>query len=114
MATLTTQTITRAGITPSYASAAASDAFETGDICFLHAKNTNGSTRDLVFAIPSGKSTYANVTYTSVTVTLPATTGDKMIGPLGDLFRDPTTSLGLVTPSVTTGVTYGIFKLQGP
>jgi len=114
MALLTTQTITRAGITPTYAAAAAADTFECGERVFMHAKNTNAATRDLVFSIAASKSTYPNVTYTAVTVQLPATTGEKMIGPLGDLFRDPSTSVGTVTPSVTTNVTYGIFNLSAP
>lgn len=115
MALLATQTINRAGITPSYSAAAASDTFAPGARVFLHAKNTNAATRDLVFAIPAAKSTYGNVVYTNVTVTLPATTGDKMIGPFpADLFADTTTGLVTVTPSVTTNVSYGAFDVSQP
>lgn len=111
MALLATQTVTRAGITPTYTAAAASDTFEAGAAVFLHAKNTNAATRDLVFSIPATSSTYPNVVYTSVTVQLPATTGDKMIGPFpAQLFGELVT----VTPTATTNVTYGAFRLSAP
>ena len=43
MATLTTQTIVRTGLAPSYAAAAGGgDAMDTGDDMFLHVKNTSG------------------------------------------------------------------------
>ena len=43
------------------------------------------------------------------------TTGDKMIGPFpSQIFADPTTGLCTITPTATTNVTYGAFKLQAP
>lgn len=114
MATLTTQSITRAGITPAYTAASASDAMECGDDMFLHAKNTNAATRDVTFAIPSSASTYPNIVYTNVTVTIPATTGDKMIGPISALFKDTSTGLCTITTSAQTNLSYGAFKLQAP
>lgn len=115
MATLTTQPITRAGVTPSYiAPNAGGDACETGDDIFLHVKNTNASTRDVILAIPSTASTFANVAYTNTTVTIPVTTGDKMIGPISSLYKDPTTGLCTITTSAQAGLTIGCFKLQAP
>jgi hypothetical protein len=115
MATLTTQTITRAGVTPSYVTpAGGGDACEVGDDVYLHVKNTNAATRDVTLAIPAGASTYPNVTYQNVTVTIPATTGDKLIGPISALFKDPTTGMCTITTSAQTGVTIGCFKLQAP
>lgn len=115
MATLTTQSITRAGVTPSYVvPAGGGDACECGDDIFLHVKNTNAATRDVVLAIPSSASTYANVTYTNTTVTIPVTTGDKMIGPISALYKDPTTGLCTITTTAQTGVTIACFKLQAP
>jgi hypothetical protein len=115
MAALTTQVITRAGITPTYAAAAATDTFDPGFDVFIHAKNTNAATRDLAFSINPGASTVPNVSYTLVAVTLPATTGDKMIGPFpANIFADPTTGKCTITPTATTNVTYNPFKLQAP
>lgn len=115
MATLTTQSITRAGVTPTYAAVAVGgDACEVGDDIYLHFKNTNAATRTVTLAIPAGASTYPNVTYTNVAVVVPATTGDKLIGPISSLFKDPTTGLCTITYSADTNLTVGCFKLQAP
>lgn len=116
MATLTTQSITRAGGTPTYAAVAGGgDACEVGDDIYLQFKNTNAATYTVTLAIPAGASTYPNVTYTNVQVTIPATTGDKLIGPVSALFKDPTTGLCTITyTGTTTNGTVGCFKLQAP
>lgn len=115
MATLTTQPITRAGVTPTYAAAAGGgDACEVGDDIYLHFKNTNAAARVVTLAIPSTASTYPNVTYTNVTVTVPATTGDKLIGPISALFKDTTTGMCTITYDAVTNLTVGCFKLQAP
>lgn len=117
MATLTTQSVTRSGsgLTPTYASCAGGgDACETGDDIFLHVKNTNAATRDVTIAIPSGQSPYPGVVYTSTVCTIPATTGDKMIGPISSLYKDPTTGLATITYSAVTNLTIAVVKLQAP
>jgi hypothetical protein len=114
MATLTTQPITRAGVAPSYAAATGGgDACECGDDLFLHVKNASGGAITVTVAIPTAASTYANVTYTSTTVSVPATTGDRMIGPISALYKDPVTGLATITYSGVTSLTVGCFKLQG-
>ena len=117
MATLTTQQISRAGITPTYAAVTGGgDASEVSVDIFLHFKNTNAATYTATLAIPATVSVYPNVVYTSVAVTIPATTGDKMIGPITpDLFKDTTTGLCQITyTGTTTNGTVGVFKLQTP
>jgi hypothetical protein len=117
MATLTTQIITRVGITPTFAAVTgAGDACEVSNDLFLEFKNTNAATCTATLAIPAGVSQYPNVTYTSVAVTIPATTGDKMIGPISPLlFQDPTTGLCQITYSGTsTNTTVGAFKMVAP
>lgn len=115
MATLTVQPINRTGPTPTYAATSSGgDACEVGDDIFLHFKNTNAATRTVTLAIPSGASTYPNVTYTNVAVVIPATTGDKMIGPISALFKDPATGLCQITYDAVPGLTVGCFKLQAP
>lgn len=116
MATLTTQAVSRAGITPTFqAVAGGGDACEVGDDIFLEFLNTNAATYTVTLAIPSAASTYPNVTYTNVAVTIPATTGDKVIGPISALFKDPTTGLCTITyTGTTTNGTVGCFKLQAP
>lgn len=116
MAMLTTQPINRAGVTPTFvAVSAGGDACECSDDVFLEFLNTNAATYTVTLAIPSTASTYPNVTYNSVTVTIPATTGDKVIGPISALFKDPTTGLCQITyTGTTTNGTVGCFKLQAP
>jgi len=116
VATLTTQQVSRAGITPTYgAVAGGGDACEVGDDIFLHFKNTNAATYTATLAIPSSASTYPGVTYTNVAVVIPATTGDKMIGPISALFKDPTTGLCTITyTGTTTNGTVACVKLQAP
>ncbi|HEU4543466.1 MAG TPA: hypothetical protein VFR23_20205 [Jiangellaceae bacterium] len=116
MATLTTQIIVRTGLTPTYAAAAGGgDACEVGDDMFLHYKNTNAAARIVTLAIPSGASTYPGVVYTNTSVTVPATTGDKMIGPLAaGLYKDSTTGMVTITYDAVTNLTVGAFKLQAP
>jgi hypothetical protein len=91
------------------------DACECGDDIFLEFNNTNAATFTATLAIPSSASTYPGVTYTSVSVTIPATTGDKLIGPVSALFKDPVTGLCTITyTGTTTNGTVGCFKLQAP
>jgi len=115
VATLTTQTITRAGVTPTYAAVSGGgDACEVGDDIYLHFKNTNAAARNVTLAIPAGASTYPNVTYTNPVVNVPATTGDKLVGPISALFKDPTTGLCQITYDASANLTVGCFKLQAP
>jgi hypothetical protein len=117
MATLTTQQITRAGPTPTYAAVTGGgDACEVGDDIFLHFKNTNAATYAVTLTIATGTSVFPNVPYSFTAVTIPATTGDKMIGPVSALlFKDPTTGLCVITyTGTTTNGTVACLKLQAP
>src|SRR5215471_4986530 len=104
MATLTTQQITRAALSPTYAAAAAGgDAVACGQGCFIHVKNTGGSPITVTLNIPAAVNWEPNVALTSPTVSVPATTGDRMIGPIDDpTFSDPITNLCSVTYSAVT------------
>lgn len=116
MALLTTQIISRAGITPTYGAVAASDTFVPDSTTFLHIKNAGGSNDNVSVAIGSGAaSPIPNVTLGPVAVTVPLTTGDKMIGPFpATHFADPTTGLATVTHSFTTSVTVAVVKVSAP
>ena len=115
MATLPTQPVNRTGVTPTYAAAAGGgDACEVGDDIYLHAKNTTAGAITVTLAIPASSSAYPNVTYTSTAVSVPATSGDKLIGPISaGLYKDPTTGLCTITYS-GAGLTVGVFKVQAP
>lgn len=113
MAALTTQTINRAGVTPSYTAVSASDTFTGGAGVFLHVKNAGGSPDTVAVAVP-GSSPAPNLTISSVSVSV--TNGqERMIGPFpANFFNDPTTGVATVTHSFTTTVTVGVFNLSQP
>jgi len=104
MALLAQQVIARAGTTPTYSAAAASTTVTCGDRSFLHVKNTNGSSMTVTVtatAVVDGQAV------ADLVVTVPATTGDKMIGPItSKLFASVADGVSAsVTYSSTTSVT---------
>ena len=112
MALLTTQNISRAGVTPSYSSVAASDTFVPDAQTFIHVKNAGGSPDTCAIQVLQGDPPGLTISDVSVSVT---NGQERMIGPLpANFFADPSTGLGTVTHSFTTSVTSGIFKLGQP
>jgi len=109
MATLTPQVPTLAGLTPSYAAAnAGGDQVPCDDRTFLHVKNTNASSRDITITTPG---TVDGLAVADVAVTVPANTGDKMIGPLkASLFADAN-GFAQVGYSAATGVTVAAVRI---
>jgi len=109
MATLTPQVPSLAGLTPSYAAAnSGGDQVACDDRTFLHVKNTNGSSRDITIATPG---TVDGLAIADVVVTVPATTGDKMIGPLkASTFAD-SNGFAQITYSAATGVTVAAVRI---
>jgi hypothetical protein len=111
MAALATQVMTPQGLAPSYASAAGGgDTFVPDKDTFLHVKNTGGSPQTVTVAVP-GNERYGVAT-SDVTCSVPATTGDRMIGPFpAEIFADQALS-GSAGISYTgvTGVTIAVVK----
>lgn len=103
MALLAQQVVALSGTTPTYSAAAASTTVACGERSFLHVKNTNGSSMTVTLT------TTARVRgqlAADVVVTVPATTGDKLIGPLtSDLFAGASDGTCAITYSSTTSVT---------
>ncbi len=114
MALLTVQTVVAAGIAPSYAASAASDTFtdDGSERTFIQLKNTG--TIKVATIVPVVAT--ANipgvgvVAVPTMTVSIPATTGDKMIGPFPAAYIN---SSGLVTVALDgiTGATVAAVKL---
>lgn len=104
MALLAQQVITRAGTTPTYSAAAASTTVTCGDRSFLHVKNTAGSSMTVTITATAQVDGQA---VADLVVTVPATTGDKMIGPItSKLFASAADGVSAsVTYSSTTSVT---------
>jgi hypothetical protein len=113
---LAVQSITKSGITPSY-SAATVDGFafdnSSGKV-FLHVKNTSGSACTVTVDVPV---TVEGLVVADLTFSVPATTGDKMIGPFSPSVysQDSTTpdldEAVLVNFSVQSGVSVAALKL---
>lgn len=116
MATLTTQNVNRAGLGPTYAAAAGGgDAMEVGSGMFLHIKNAGGGSITVTLTVPAGRTYEPNVAITSPVITVPATTGDRMIGPIdAQTFADLTTGLCTLTYSGVTSVTVAAVRLTQP
>lgn len=110
MALLTKQTVSLAGLAPAYAAVSASDTFTPGNNVFLHVKNAGGSPCTVNIVTPGNVSGQA---VADISVSVPATTGDRMIGPLpGSLVSDPATGLATVTFSFLTSVTVAVLELD--
>ena len=77
--TLTVQKISRSGLAPSYGAANADGSYvpNNGRV-FLHCKNSNAAGRNVTIVTPN---TVDGLTIGDRIVTIPALTGDKMIGP---------------------------------
>lgn len=114
MALLASQSINRAGLSTAFAAAAAGgDTFLPNSNTFLEVKNASASPVTVTIVTPRNNA-YGNPIADN-TISVPATTGDKMIGPFpADEYADPTTGLASVTYTASTSVTVGVFTLAQP
>jgi len=109
MALLTPQVVSLAGTTPTYAAAAGSTTVPCGERNFLHVKNANGSSMTVTLTA-TGK--IRGQLAADVVITVPATTGDKMIGPIpAELFAGATDGSCAVAYSSTTSVTVALLTI---
>lgn len=111
MADLTTQVIVETGLAPTYAAAASGG--DTADISnertFLHVKNTNAATRDVT--VDSTQNCNQGFDHNLV-VTVAATAGDVMIGPLPRArFGRASDGRAVITYSAVTGVTIAVVRV---
>jgi hypothetical protein len=111
MALLAPQVVSRAGLAPAYGAVAATDTIAPviGSLLFLHVKNGNAAA-DVVTVTDAGR-TPAGQQGQAFTVTVPASTGDRMIGPLPSSLADPTTGLITVAHSITATVTCALVQV---
>lgn len=116
MAALTIQPIVAAGLAPAYAAASAGGDTLQNDTqknTFLHVKNASGSAINVTIAPYVASVNVAGVgavTVPSIVVTVPATTGDRMIGPFAQTYTDANGNVN-VTYSAVTSVTVAAIKL---
>lgn len=103
MALLAPQVVSITGLAPVYSAVAASDTIAPDSGLVLHVKNAGGSIDTATVVVPGSRFGQANP---DVAVSVPATTGDRMIKlDSPNELADPTTGLITVTHSFTTSVT---------
>lgn len=91
------------------APAAGGDTFEPDPRVFLFYRNTNAATRRVVVTVPG---LWFGQALTDVTVTIPATTGEKLIGPLDHGLANPTTrQVDITYPDGVAGVTVAAVRI---
>jgi hypothetical protein len=102
------QTIVIGGLAPSYATPGSSENITPTDNLFLHVKNGSGSS--ITVTLTDAGTTPSGSAATNPTVTVPATTGDRMIY-LPRTLASPTTGYIVVGFSATTSVTAALLRL---
>ena len=108
MALLSIQQVAITGTTPTYGAVSASDTVVPDERCFLIVKNGNASPDTATVVVPG--SVYGQAR-PDVAVSVPATTGERWIGPLSGDLADPTTGLITITHSVTATVTCALVRV---
>jgi hypothetical protein len=111
--TLSVQEIALAGTTPSYSAGDAANGhqFVNDGQTFLHVKNTGGGACTVTLTTPA---TIGGVALADPTVSVPMTSGDKMIGPFDPSLFNNAGGLLYVDLSTSSGVTLAAIKLPRP
>lgn len=103
MALLAPQAPSVAGTTPAYVAAnAGGDTVAPGDNVYLDVKNTDAATRTVTITAVQQCS---QGSLHDLAVVIPATTGQKEIGPISGRFGRASDGLAAITYSAVTGVT---------
>ena len=109
LTTLATQQIVRTGLTQALAAANADGSYVPNDgRMFLRVKNTNGAPITVTVETPG---TVDGLAIGDLAVVIPATTGDKVIGPFPPDTYNQSDGTIKVTFSAVTDVTIGAFRL---
>lgn len=107
---LTVQPVSIAGLAPAYTAADQPNGHEfvnDGNM-LLHVKNTGGGACTVTLQTPA---VVSGVAVSDPTVSVPATTGDRMIGPFDPTIFNQAGGLVYVDLSTGTGVTLAAIKL---
>lgn len=106
------QDISRVPLAPAYqGSLTTTDTytFPNDGKTFLHAKKSGAGACTLTVVTPG---TVDGLAVADLAVTVPATTGDRMIGPFRpEMYNDPLTGLVTISFSEITGLTIAVIRL---
>ena len=118
MSAIAIQSIAAAGLGPTYQAATASDAVQGVDgqeRLFIHALNTNAATATITINPVSPTSAkvpgVGQVAVPAISVVVPATTGNRMIGPIPAAYIDATGQVTLLNTGTITNLTLAAIKL---
>jgi hypothetical protein len=109
VAELTVQTVIRTGtgLNPTYSSAAGGgDTVKTGATTFLHVKNAHSSPQTVTIATPG---TVNGLAIEDLAIAVP-NAGERMIGPIDDVFR-ASNGLASITYSGVTALTIAAIRI---
>lgn len=104
----TVQQIVPAGLAPAFATPSSTENITPADDLVLHVKNASGSA--VTVTLVDVGLTPAGSAATNQTISVPATTGDRMIA-LPYALMNPATGLIQVTFSATTSVTAALLRM---
>lgn len=111
MALLAVQQIKITGLNPTFGAANSSDTVTPDDRVFLIYRNTNAATRTISLVTPTKLDLFGQP-LPDVQVTIAATTGEEVIGPIDQNFADPANGgLATITLSATTNVTVAAVRI---
>jgi hypothetical protein len=110
MALLAPQQIGYAGTLPTLSAATTSDTVAPDDRVFLWYKNTDASTEPISIVTPTTLNKFGQ-DLPNIVVTIAATTGEEMIGPMVADLADPTTGLITITMASAAGVTVAAVRV---
>ena len=118
MSAIALQTVTVAGTTPSYQAATASDnvpGATTNERVYIHAKNSNAATATItinpVSPLTARVPGVGVINVPAISVVVPATTGDKLIGPIPAAYIDATGNITLANTGTNTNLTLAAILL---
>jgi hypothetical protein len=118
MAAIAIQSIAAAGVGVTYQAATASDQVQgvvADERLFIHAKNTNAATATVTINAVAPTSAKVPgvgvVSVPAIAVTIPATTGDRMIGPIPAAYIDATGNVTLANTGTITNLTLAAVRL---
>lgn len=115
MALLAVQTAVAAGITPTFNAASVSDTFVDDGLerTFIHVVNTG--TQKILTVVPAqasaNKPGVGPFTVPTMSVTIPATTGVKIVGPFPQAYINQSSGLVTVALDSATGVTIAVVNV---
>jgi hypothetical protein len=110
MALLAPQQIGYAGTLPTLGAASTSDTVAPDDRVFLWYKSTQGTTEVITVVTPTSLNQFGQ-SLPDIAVTIAATTGEEMIGPMVADLADPTTGLITITMASATGITVAAVRV---